>query len=99
MGVDDSVEEKKAEPKVEPQPFTADAERKLQEVENKTFELKKELQAAKGQCIKDMLRSVKDQITEARKAFLDKELLGKKLRDDKTTGWNNIVKECKSIKF
>ena len=26
-------------------------------------------------------------------------MLEKKLIDDKTTGWNNIVKECKSIKF
>ena len=46
-----------------------------------------------------MLRNVKNQVLEARKAFIEKELLEKKLKDDKTTGWNNIVKECKAIKF
>ena len=30
---------------------------------------------------------------------MDEAILDKKLKDDKTTGWNNSVKECKSIKY
>ena len=51
----------------------------MQEIENKTFELKKELQSAKDECIKDMLRNTKDQIIEARNVFINNELLEKKL--------------------
>jgi hypothetical protein len=38
-------------------------------------------------------------VLEARRTFIDKELLEKKLIEDKTTGWNNVVKECKAVKF
>ena len=81
MSDDDSnEEEKKAQPKaVAHVPLDEAGEKKLQEIEQKTFELRKELQAAKEQCIEEIFSKVKHQVNETKQAFIEKELLEKKL--------------------
>ena len=62
-------------------------------------EIKKDLQAAKDECIRKVLNHVAKRNEEIRRTFVQTEILKDKLCDDKVTGWNNIVKECKQIEF
>ena len=59
----------------------------------------KELQSAKDECVKQIQSSINQQKEQNRFSFAEQEILSNRIQDDKVTGWNNIVKECKRIEF
>ena len=94
---DDSDEEVKVDKAKPADAMSQEGQMKLAQLEQQLASIKRAIHAAKEECIKDIMRSITAKINEVRQAFIDKELLEKKIRDDKVVGWNNIVKECKQV--
>ena len=78
---------------------TEEQDAKILEIEKKLFEQMKELQSAKDECVKQIQSSIHQQKEQNRFSFAEQEILSNRIQDDKVTGWNNIVKECKRIEF
>ena len=72
---------------------------RLEDLDSRMVEIKRELHQAKSSCLKDLTGKYSAQISEARRTFSEEALLQKAVSGDKVSGWNNIVKECKSLKF
>ena len=72
---------------------------KLENIEERMMEIKRELHQAKSSCLRDLLQKFNAKVKGAQKTFVDQELLKQAVQGDKVTGWNNIVKECKAITF
>jgi len=72
---------------------------KLQDIDSRMIDIKRELHQAKMSCLKDLTTKFSESLKSAQKVFTDNELLHKAINGDKVTGWNNIVKECKAITF
>ena len=78
---------------------TEEQDAKILEIEKKLFEQMKELQSAKDECVKQIQSSINQQKEQNRFSFAEQEILSNRIQDDKVTGWNNNVKECKRIEF
>ena len=63
--------------------------KKLDEIDEKMMEIKRELHLAKSQCIKDLTRKFESEIKSAKRTFVDEKLLEKAINGEKVTGWNN----------
>ena len=72
---------------------------KLDGIDERMLQLKRELHSAKSSCLKDLTNKFTEQLKSAQKTFAQTELLSKAIVGNKVTGWNNIVKECKSFSF
>eukprot|EP00354_Favella_ehrenbergii_P009596 CAMPEP_0170455696 /NCGR_PEP_ID=MMETSP0123-20130129/3570_1 /TAXON_ID=182087 /ORGANISM="Favella ehrenbergii, Strain Fehren 1" /LENGTH=76 /DNA_ID=CAMNT_0010718911 /DNA_START=39 /DNA_END=269 /DNA_ORIENTATION=- len=72
---------------------------KLDGIDERMMELKRDLYSAKSTCLKDLTGKFAEQLSLAQKTFVDHELFAKAVAGDKVTGWNNIVKECRNITF
>ena len=72
---------------------------KLNEIDARMVEIQRDLHQAKSSCLKDMMTKYNEQLKSAQKAFASEHLLLRAINGEKVTGWNNIVKECKSIQF
>ena len=71
----------------------------LDKVDKRLAEMKRDIYAAKEECIKSIMDDALAQVQEAREAFIKTELMERKIRDDKVVGWNNKVKECCKVPF
>lgn len=72
---------------------------KLDVLEYKMQELKRDLHGAKEQCLSALIAKFTAELSSARSAFANEAILASYLKNDKVTGWNNIVKECKMVQF
>ena len=71
----------------------------MDDFDSRMQEIKNELHQAKSQCVKDLNSKFSEAIKTAQKTFVDNQLIKHAIGGDKVTGWNNIVKECKSVSF
>ena len=62
-------------------------------------EIQRELRQAKSTCLKDLVNKFGSQLKQAQKTFVDQSILRDAINSEKTTGWNNAVKDCKPVTF
>lgn len=72
---------------------------KLDKIDERMMDMKRELHSAKFSCLKDLTNKFAKQLKSAQRTFVETELLSHAVTGDKVTGWNNMVKECKSVSF
>ena len=86
-------------PKVTTIVLSPEVAEKFEDISSRLMEIKHELHQAKMSCIRDLMNKFTEKLKAAQKVFTDNELLKKAIDGDKVTGWNNIIKECKAVKF
>lgn len=96
-GDDNSQEQSQSRRSLNKDEMSAEMKETFDKVDKRLQAMKREVHGAKEDCVQRVMDSVSQQINDARKSFVNSELLESRLRDDKVTGWNNIVKECSRV--
>lgn len=91
----DGEEEKKSAASTTKITMSPEVTQKLNEIDARMIEIKRDLHQAKSVCLKDMITKYNEELKAAQKNFTNDQLLSKAINGEKVTGWNNIVKECK----